>query len=118
MDQNFGDYVANALPDANKFRQAPTYKVPHMKKYNPFPCEVINELICARAPSPGARPVLTLVPQTTLGEFWLPLEAFDFSKTSKCGCAGLSQNSIFVWKWIVKHTLEYCTTMDHRLIDS
>ena len=50
--------------------------------------EVITELVGSRSMGKGSKPVLSLVPQESIGEFYLPLTAFDYSKTSKSGCAG------------------------------
>ena len=59
------------------------------------PCKVLDRYVASCAESKGGRPVLTLVPQDTMSEFWLPLNAFDLSKGSKCGCAGCQTKFVF-----------------------
>lgn len=58
----------------------------------PFPClwQVLQEVVSIRAPKTG-KPVLTLVPQDSLAEFWLPLTSFDYTRESKHGCGGIGK---------------------------
>lgn len=51
--------------------------------------QVIARLVLTH--SVDAKPSLTLVPQNTLSEFFLPLHAFDYSKNCKNGCMELSK---------------------------
>ena len=37
---------------------------------------------------PMDKNVLTLIPQQSVGECWLPLFKFDYSKNAKAGCPG------------------------------
>ena len=41
------------------------------------------------------KPTLTLVPQASLAEFWLPLTAFHLGEDAKNGCSGLNLCDIF-----------------------
>lgn len=75
--------------------------------------EVIPTMVLDRASHSdfGGKPILTLVPQNTMSEFWLPLNSFDYTKNSKCGCGELSKKSwltnqkvfhILVYYWLIK----------------
>jgi len=46
-------------------------------------------------PESKLRPTLSLLPQDSLAEFWLPLNYFDISRDGKNGC-GVLQNMFTV----------------------
>ena len=54
--------------------------------------QVLYNVVTATA-HPSQKPALclSLVPQTSLAEFWLPLHSFDYSRHSKHGCGGWKQ---------------------------
>lgn len=57
------------------------------------PWKVLDQLIGWNAAcQPSDKYVLTLVPQSSIPECWLPLYKFDYSKTTKAGCRGCQNN--------------------------
>ena len=71
------------------------------------PMQVITTLVLERSETVDPKPTLSLVPQATLNEFWLPLTAFHLGESAKNGCQGLnclvvfnSGVSVFVDQWV------------------
>ena len=52
--------------------------------------QVLSRLILDRCADIDPKPTLTLVPQNSLAEFWLPLTAFYLGPDAKNGCLGLT----------------------------
>lgn len=52
--------------------------------------QVMNHLVIDRFPDVDPKPTLSLVPQASLAEFWLPLTAFHLGESAKNGCLGLN----------------------------
>ena len=52
--------------------------------------QVLTRLIIDRFSDIDPKPTLTLVPQNSLAEFWLPLTAFYVGQDAKNGCQGLT----------------------------
>ena len=56
------------------------------------PFEAVQHLVVDRFdPDSRSRPTLSLVPQSSLTEFFLPLNFFDVSPNGKNGCGGLKK---------------------------
>ena len=54
--------------------------------------KVVKNLVVDRFdPESKQRPTLSLVPQSSLSEFWLPLNYFDISPAGKNGCGGFEK---------------------------
>ena len=51
--------------------------------------QVITRLVTERSADVDPKPTLSLVPQASLQEFWLPLHAFHLGESAKNGCQGL-----------------------------
>ena len=68
---------------ASKQEFTPRIDSEHM----PLRSKVVKNLVLDRFdPESKQRPTLSLVPQSSLSEFWLPLNYFDISPTGKNGC--------------------------------
>ena len=53
------------------------------------PDQVITRLVLERSTDVDPKPTLSLVPQASLQEFWLPLQYFHLGENAKNGCQGL-----------------------------
>ena len=51
--------------------------------------QVLKRLVLDRGAHLDPKPTLSLVPQASLAEFWLPLTAFHLGESAKNGCLGL-----------------------------
>ena len=56
---------------------------------------MINHLVIDRCAELEQKPTLSLIPQGSLQEFWLPLTAFCTDSFAKNGCKDLSLASVF-----------------------
>ena len=56
--------------------------------------QVLQRLTIDRFENIDPKPTLTLVPQNSLAEFWLPLTAFCVGQDAKNGCLGLNWGTI------------------------
>lgn len=43
-----------------------------------------------------SKPTLSVIPNTSLKEFWLPLSSFDVSARSKTGCGAVQNGSVLM----------------------
>ena len=62
------------------------------------PCpslKAIDDVVTSRMGVPYSKPHMTTVPNTSLEEFWLGLESFDYSVDGKNGCGGGQKVCIF-----------------------
>lgn len=53
--------------------------------------QAIEELVERNPHAKFDRSFLTLTPNESMEEFWLPLRAFDYSEKGKNGCAGFGE---------------------------
>lgn len=57
------------------------------------PTQVVHSLVVGRFDPEGiSRPTLSLVPQDSLQEVWLPLHLFDIGPSAKNGCLVLAKH--------------------------
>ena len=56
--------------------------------------QAIGELVETNPTAQLSRAFLTMTPNATMDEFWLPLRRFDYSAAGKNGCPGYDPKNI------------------------
>ena len=104
--QNLGEYTRKVFEDLDVFQRVCNLEMPKSNSMRVLskglccswvsPSKAVKMLIVDRFdPFSNMRPTLSLVPQDSLTEFWLPLNYFDISQGAKNGC-GVLQNMFTV----------------------
>lgn len=88
--KNFGEYVNEYFSPMDKFDQV-WFGIIGLISNNVSPAlQALSKCVPA-----ATRSLLSLVPNSNLDEFCLPLESFDISCQSKNGCGGMCPKSVF-----------------------